>query len=78
MKAYGRKNPIRHGASKNRKYSRKGNVCPICNNTKVDKTPLRMKMKRLLDEECASYFHGADLCRGRDGSRVQEQKGRAA
>ena len=41
MKAYGRKNPIKHGARKNRKHSRQGNVCPICNNTKIDKNSAR-------------------------------------
>ena len=78
MKAYGRKNPIRYEAGKNRKHSRKGNVCPICNNTKIDKTSLRMRMKRLLNEECASYLYGADIRGSRDRSGISEQKGRAA
>ncbi len=78
MKAYGRKNPKRHEAGKNRKHSRKGNVCPVCNNTKVSKTSLRMKMKRLLNEECATYFHSADFHRSRDRSGISEQEGRAA
>jgi len=48
MKAYGRKNPIKHGARKNKKHSRKGNVCPVCNNTKVSKGSARQKAKRLM------------------------------
>ncbi len=41
MKAYGRKNPIMNGARKNRKHSRRGNVCPVCNNTMINKTSAR-------------------------------------
>ncbi len=35
-----------HGPTKNRKHSRKGNVCPICNNTKIDKNSERQRAKR--------------------------------
>ncbi len=48
MKAYGRKNPIRDGARKNRKHSRRGNVCSVCNNTKISKGSARQKMKNIL------------------------------
>lgn len=50
MKAYGRKNPKKYEAGKNRKHSRKGNVCPICNNTKVSKGSARQKAKRFINE----------------------------
>jgi len=46
MKPYGRKNPIKHSARKNRKHSRGGNVCPVCNNTKIDKNSARQKARR--------------------------------
>lgn len=46
MKAYGRKNPIKHGARKNKEHSRGGNVCPVCNNTKTDKGSARQIAKR--------------------------------
>jgi len=50
MKAYGRKNPIKHGARKNRKHSRRGNVCPVCNNTKIDKTSARQIARREINK----------------------------
>ncbi len=78
MKAYGRKNPKRYGASKDRTHSRKGNVCPICNNTKISKGSARQKTKRFMNEECASYFYGADIRGSRDRSGISEQEGRAA
>jgi len=46
MKEYGRKNPIKHGARKNRKHSHRGNVCPVCNNTKIDKNSARQISRR--------------------------------
>jgi hypothetical protein len=46
MKAYGRKNPIMDGSRKNKKHSRRGNVCPVCNNTKINKKSARQIAKR--------------------------------
>ncbi len=46
MKPYGRKNPIMYGAVKVKSHSRKGNVCPVCNNTKVDKNSERQRSRR--------------------------------
>lgn len=45
MKAYGRKNPIMDGSRKNKEHSRRGNVCPVCNNTKVSKGGARQKAR---------------------------------
>ena len=49
MKAYERKNPIMHSERKNRKHSRRGNVCPVCNNTKIDKNSARQISRRELN-----------------------------
>ena len=49
MKAYGRKNPMMDGSRKNRKHSHNGNVCPVCNNTKVDKHSARQIARREID-----------------------------
>ena len=51
MKPYGRKNPIMHGARKNKKHSRKGNVCPVCNNTKINKSSERQQAKKEIEKE---------------------------
>ena len=51
MKPYGRKNPIMYGVRKVKSHSRRGNVCPVCNNTKVNKKSARQKAK----EEIRNY-----------------------
>lgn len=74
MKAYGKKSKIRHSGRKVRSHR----DCGICHNFKIVKKSARQESRRIINEECVTYFYGADIRGSRDRSGIPRQEGQVA